>query len=208
MACEDKISYPVTVHKIPTANFYVRPLDSLVDKNMYVDKLNDFDNKSYLLSTKEIDNKDLQYYWDFVGDGVFVEDSFEPQYSYDVAGTFYPTLIAVDPIWGCRDSSVDTVVIKINPKCGIKYPNAFTPEAKADNKFTYGYSEGLVDKDYSLRIFNRWGQLLWETTSRYEKWDGTYKGAVCKQDVYVYHSTATCENGQVLKINGDVTLIK
>jgi len=207
-ACEDQITYPVTVHKIPTANFYVRPVDSLIDKNMYVDKLNDFDNKSYLDNIQQIDDKNLQYYWDFVGDGVFVEESFEPKYSYDVAGTFYPTLIAVDPIWGCRDSSTDTVIIKINPKCGIKYPNAFTPEAKVDNNFTYGYSEGIVDKDYSLRIFNRWGQLLWETTNRFEKWDGTYRGALCKQDVYVYHSTATCENGQVLKINGDVTLIK
>ena len=66
----------------------------------------------------------------------------------------------------------------------------------------------MVDKDYNLKIFNRWWQLLWETNSRSDKWDGTYKGDVCKQDVYVYHSTATCANGKVLKINGDVTLIK
>lgn len=208
MYCDDSIKYPVRIHKIPTANFYVRPVDSLIDKNIYVDKLVDFDNKSYLDSIQQIDYKNLQYYWDFVGDGVYVEETFEPKYSYDVTGIYYPTLIAVDTVWGCRNTHIDTLEVKINPKCGIKYPNAFTPEAKVDSKFTYGYSEGIVDKDYNLKIFNRWGQLLWETTNRYEKWDGTYRGALCKQDVYVYHSSATCENGQVLKINGDVTLIK
>jgi gliding motility-associated-like protein len=207
-ACTASLDYPVTVHKIPTAKFYARPLDSATVKDIYSSKEVDFDNRSYLYSPKEIDNKNLKYYWDFIGDGVFVQDVFEPQYSYDEKGTYMASLIAVDPIWGCRDIDTEKVVVVVNPHCSVKYPNAFTPEGKTDNKFTYGYSEGLVDKDYNLQIFNRWGQLLWETNNRTDKWDGTFKGAVCKQDVYVYHSTATCENGQVVKTNGDVTLIK
>jgi len=207
-ACTASLDYPVTVHKIPTAKFYARPLDSATVKDIYSNKEVDFDNRSYLYSPKEIDNKNLKYYWDFIGDGVFVQDVFEPQYSYDEKGIYMASLIAVDPIWGCRDIDTEKVVVVVNPHCSIKFPNAFTPEGKSDNKFTYGYSEGLVDKDYNLQIFNRWGQLLWETNNRTDKWDGTFKGEVCKQDVYVYHSTATCENGQVVKTNGDVTLIK
>jgi gliding motility-associated-like protein len=210
-ACPDVvIPYPVTIHKIPTANFVARPLDSATVKEIYSSKIVDFDNRSYTYHYTEIDNvnKNLLYYWDFVGDGVYVQDTYEPHYSYDEKGVYNTSLIAVDPAWGCRDTITKQVVVIENPNCAIKYPNAFTPEAKADNKFTYGYSEGLVDKDYNLKIFNRWGQLLWETNSRSDKWDGTYKGEVCKQDVYVFHSTATCENGKVLKTNGDVTLIK
>jgi len=210
-ACPDVvIPYPVTIHKIPTPNFYARPLDSATVKEIYSSKMVDFDNRSFTYNVNEIDNinKNLLYYWDFVGDGVYVQDTYEPQYSYDEKGVYNTSLIAVDPIWGCRDTITKQVPVIENPNCAIKYPNAFTPEAKSDNKFTYGYSEGLVDKDYNLKIFNRWGQLLWETNSRSDKWDGTYKGEVCKQDVYVFHSTATCENGKVIKTNGDVTLIK
>jgi len=208
--CSDQYKYPVTIHKVPTPNFVARPLDSVKVKEIYSNKLVDFDNRSYLYGPWQIDNasRNLQYYWDFVGDGVFVQNIYEPQYSYDEKGTYNVSLTAVDPAWGCRATITKPVVVIQNPNCGIKYPNAFTPESKSDNKFSYGYCEGIVDKDYNLKIFNRWGQLLWETNSRSEKWDGTYKGEVCKQDVYVFHSTATCENGSVIKTNGDVTLIK
>jgi len=209
-ACKGSLLYPVTIHKNPTPNFVVRPLDSVTVKQIYANKIVDYDNRTYIYNLSEIDNESRKYtyFWDFAGDGVYVEDQYEPHFSYDQKGTYYTSLIAVDPVWGCRDTITKPVVVVENPNCGLKYPNAFTPEAKSDNKFTYGYCEGIVDKDYNLKIFNRWGQLLWETNSRTDKWDGTYKGEVCKQDVYVYHSTATCENGQVLKINGDVTLIK
>ena len=206
--CRDSVYYPVTIHKLPTPDFYARSIDSVKDKQIYANHVVDYDNRSYLYSPLEIDQKALRYYWDFVGDGVYVEDKFEPKYSYDEKGVYPASLIAMDPVWGCRDTVIKQVVVVQNPHCAIKFPNAFTPEAKNDNGFSYGYSEGLVDKDYNLQIFNRWGQLLWETNSRTDKWDGTFKGEVCKQDVYVYHNTATCENGQVLKTNGDVTLIK
>ena len=209
-ACNASTLYPVTVHKIPTAKFYVRPVDSLTTKEIYSYKQVDFDNRSYLNDTlfQYKPDQKLNYFWDFIGDGVFVKDEIRPQYSYDEKGIYMAVLTAVDPVWGCRSSDTEQVVVVTNPHCAISFPNAFTPDAKSDNKFSYGYSEGLVDKGYNLQIFNRWGQLLWETNNRNEKWDGTFKGEACKQDVYVFHSTATCETGKVIKTNGDVTLIK
>ena len=49
------------------------------------------------------------------------------------------------------------------------------------SKFTYS----LV-YDYEFFVFDRWGELIFQTTNTDEGWDGTYKGEKCQQDVYVY----------------------
>jgi hypothetical protein len=209
IGCSDKDTiYPITIHKNPVAHFITRPLDSTNTKEIYPYKTVDFDNRSYLVYPTEINNKNLTYFWDFIGEGVFVENDFEPTYNYDEKGIYHASLVAVDPIWGCKDTAKRDIVIVPNPHCNFVFPNTFIPEAKSDNNFGYSYSEGLVDKDFSFKIYNRWGQLIWETNSRFDKWDGRFKGEVCKQDVYVYHVSATCENGKGISKNGDVTLLK
>ena len=90
----------------------------------------------------------------------------------------------------------------------MKFPNAFTPDELKDNSFLPGYIVGIKDNGYDLKIYNRCGQLLFETQEKTGSWNGFYNGQVCKQDVYVYHCKAVCENGRELFINGDVTIIK
>ncbi|MCI5055760.1 MAG: T9SS type B sorting domain-containing protein, partial [Flavobacteriales bacterium] len=45
---------------------------------------------------------------------------------------------------------------------------------------------GIIEEDFRLSIFNRWGDLIYTTTNLHAGWDGKYKGLMMKNDVYVY----------------------
>jgi gliding motility-associated-like protein len=59
-----------------------------------------------------------------------------------------------------------------------------------------------------MLIFNRWGQLVFQSTNPDVGWDGYYKGRLCAQDVYIYQITAEYENGRTVVRTGDVNLIR
>ena len=61
---------------------------------------------------------------------------------------------------------------------------------------------------FELLIFNRWGQLLFESRDQSTGWDGYYQGKLCEQDVYMYKLTVKLENGQDVVRTGDVNLIR
>lgn len=109
---------------------------------------------------------------------------------------------------GCYKS--DTVTIFIdnficdNPFVFI--PNAFTPNGDGDNDVLYVRS-AVVSK-VLLRIFNRWGEMVFETENQHEGWDGTYKGRDCDPDVYDYYLKVTCIDEQTKIIKGNVTLMR
>ena len=59
-----------------------------------------------------------------------------------------------------------------------------------------------------MLVFDRWGNLLFESTDPERGWNGTYKGALCPQDVYVYRITVKYNDGNEFTKTGDVTLIR
>jgi gliding motility-associated-like protein len=68
-------------------------------------------------------------------------------------------------------------------------PNAFTPDGDAFNQtFIPVFSSGCApyDKNYHLMIFNRWGELLFESYDYQVGWDGTYGGQLVQDGVYVW----------------------
>lgn len=196
-------SFNFTINMSPIANFEYTP-----EKEIYIGKRVQFINLSGPKVNGKLEESPLNFYWDFIGDKVFTSELIEPSYQYDDTGKYDVTLIAMDTISRCRTSVTKKVEVVPNMNCGLKFPNAFTPELIKDRIFLPGYIEGIQDKGYDLKIYNRWGQLLFETEYRNIGWDGIYKGDMCKQDVYVYQCKALCENGKELFINGDVTLIK
>lgn len=87
----------------------------------------------------------------------------------------------------------------------VYIPNAFTPGG-ANPVFLPVVS--YVDfNNYSLDIFNRWGQLLFNSTDTNVGWDGTHNNKLCKEDVYVYIVRFTTGDGQLMEKRGFVTLI-
>ena len=87
---------------------------------------------------------------------------------------------------GC-DSSVVLILDVFDP-IDIWVPNAFVPTSDENNIFYIFPSDEdvVIDK---FRIYNRWGAMVFETDDITQGWDGKYKGAVCKQGIYVYEVT-------------------
>lgn len=70
----------------------------------------------------------------------------------------------------------------------------------------FPYTKGV--SVYKLQIFNRWGELIFESNDLRQGWDGYYKGKLCQQDVYVWKVDMTFNNGKTFIKTGDVTLLR
>lgn len=93
------------------------------------------------------------------------------------------------------------------PKSTLYIPSAFTPNGDGIND-RFGV-KALNITQFNLKIFNRWGELIFETDEVTNLWDGTYKGeAITNTDVFVYTVTAKGPNGFILpEESGTVTLV-
>ncbi len=109
-------------------------------------------------------------------------DYVPAQHYYDNFGDFWVTQIVMGSN-GCPDTA--RVLIKILPEYLIWVPNAFTPFDK-DNLNDVFKPETFGVTEYTMYIFDRWGNLIFETNDVDQGWNGTYKGKPCQIDVYVY----------------------
>ncbi len=91
--------------------------------------------------------------------------------------------------------------------CNFGYPNAFTPnnDGKNDGYRIYTYGNML---HYNLNIFNRWGQLVFQTGNPKQAWDGTFGGEPCEVGTYFYYLSAQCLTGPKEYHQGDIELIR
>jgi len=95
--------------------------------------------------------------------------------------------------------------IEMRKYFSLYIPNTFTPNGDELNDVFQAVGGGL--SSFSMLIFNKWGQLLYETDDIKASWDGSYQGKLVQPDSYVYKISATgTERGQVHK-TGTVTLI-
>jgi gliding motility-associated-like protein len=101
-------------------------------------------------------------------------------------------------------SETDTLEIDNCPLLFV--PNAFTPNGNDLNE-TWG-ATGLGIREYQLYIFNRWGDMIYESEELLDWWDGTYKGNPCQQDVYVYKILYKGINDKQRQMVGTVTLVR
>ncbi|GAI88821.1 unnamed protein product, partial [marine sediment metagenome] len=132
----------------------------------------------------------VQYLWDF-GDNR-LSDEAEPVHYYLKAGEYNVKLT----VWS-REGCTDSVIIFdafADDGCQIVFPNAFTPNpngpgsgyyspGSTDNDVFYPRCRGVVE--YRLRIFNRFGKLIFESKDLNIGWDGYINGKLAKQDVYI-----------------------
>ncbi len=107
---------------------------------------------------------------------------------------------------GC--AAFDTVWVQKD--CYMDIPNVFTPNGDGTNDYFYPrqlLTRGVIA--FKMDIYNRWGQLIFETTSTDGRgWDGKYNNAPQPSDVYVYMIDATFKDGQIEHHQGNVTLLR
>jgi len=92
------------------------------------------------------------------------------------------------------------------PSSTLFAPSAFTPNG--DNLNDLFTPIGTYISEYKLIIFNRWGEILFETTECMAPWNGIYKGENCMEGVYKYLIYAKGADNKKYTLKGDVTLLK
>ena len=104
----------------------------------------------------------------------------------------------------------DTVLVQVYDfQCddpNLFVPNAFTPNGDGENDVLYVRGEAI--KEMVFRIYDRWGELIFESYERPFGWDGTYKGKMMNPDVYDYYLKVTCIDNVESIVKGNVTLIR
>jgi gliding motility-associated-like protein len=104
----------------------------------------------------------------------------------------------------------DTVIVRVfRTPCstgGVFLPNAFTPNG--DGKNDVLYVRGIRITEVFLAIYDRWGQLMFETKDIKKGWDGTYGGKLLDAGVFGYYLRAVCDAGEVVVKEGNITLLR
>lgn len=105
---------------------------------------------------------------------------------------------------GCK--AQDEVFVEVTKEYNIYIPNIFTPNFDGMNDMFLVYGTGI--SKIELIVFDRWGEKLFTSTDQLKGWDGTYKGQLSKNDVYVYLVNYTTIDGKKHTKSGHVSLLK
>lgn len=112
---------------------------------------------------------------------------------------------------GCTADAQVTIFVICN-NGNVFIPNSFSPNGDGVNDKFYPRGGG-INKIRTLRIYNRWGEMVFEgkdfdANDPAAGWDGTYKGQKLTSDVYVYTCEVVCQNNEILSLKGDVTILR
>lgn len=182
----DSTQNTILVHPKPTAGFTFAPLTPETNKPTQ------FFNQS---------TQAMRYLWDF-GDGRTSEEA-NPEHQYNRSGQYKVCLRAYNT-FNCSDVVCKMVTADVNPLADV--PTGFSPNGDGSNDILYvrGYSIQNLD----FKIFNRWGEKVFETQNQSVGWDGTYKGVPQEMEVYAYTLFVTFFDGTSFKKQGNVTLLR
>jgi gliding motility-associated-like protein len=87
-------------------------------------------------------------------------------------------------------------------------PNTFSPNNNGVNDVLLPFGRSWLSENYSFKIFNRWGQLVFQTKTISEGWDGKSKGDLCPNDTYFYIVQITDFYDTHHEFKGHITLLR
>lgn len=207
---DDKCSS--TVQKVQYINVYPIPVADFVSDPSYFTILAKPEFK--LINKSTIADDTLNYTWDFdlynvstLSENNKYSSEKNPLIKYN-ADTMSPCInLIVTSDYGCEDQITKCVVI--GKDILVFIPTAFTPNNKGVNETFWIQSRG--ETDINLKIYNRWGEQLFESNnpiSSEQGWDGTYRGKEAPQGVYVYLCELKGIDGKYYTFKGTITLLR
>jgi gliding motility-associated-like protein len=143
--------------------------------------------------------------WNF---GDLTSDTTQnPQHTYLDTG-YYDVQLVVTNIFGCTDTI--NKYVRVRPDFFFVIPNTFTPgDGNGLNDiFLPGTLVGAIDDNYNFFIFDRWGELIYEAHQLKEGWDGTYKGKLVQNGVYVWRIEVSDMEGTIHNYTGHVNVLR
>jgi gliding motility-associated-like protein len=99
----------------------------------------------------------------------------------------YPISLIVTTGEGCSDSI--TLEIQIVPDILLYVPNTFTPDNDEHNQNWFISVDGIDFENFYLVLYNRWGEVVWESRDPKTSWDGTYNGRIVPNGTYIWKIT-------------------
>jgi gliding motility-associated-like protein len=184
---KDSATFKVNVHPRPKASFTYNPNKIFVSDTVFF----------HYTGTGA--NKWVWYFGDRNSLGGQVTD---PQYSFNEKGDKIVTLVATNEA-GCTDTM--SYILHVGFYSKIFVPNVFTPNDDGNNDVFRAIGYNL--KTLHMKIFNRWGEQIYECDGLDRSWDGTYKGEKVIEGVYLYKIEAESLDGENYYLNGNVTVL-
>ncbi|HWY10577.1 MAG TPA: PKD domain-containing protein [Bacteroidia bacterium] len=185
--CKSSISKPVTVYPKPKAEYGMTNNPTLALETVY---FSDFSTPAGTISN---------WYWNF-GDSISANGQ-NPTHFYNNQGNYNVTLTIIDGN-GCRDSITKSIEVALLPLV----PTAFSPNKDGNNDYLF-VKGGPFEKMY-FRVYNNWGELIFETKDQKVGWDGTYQGIESPIGVYVWVLDVDMYNNKSVRKTGDVTILR
>jgi len=103
--------------------------------------------------------------------------------------------------------TVDTLLVILSNTASVVVPNAWSPNGDGHNDYLYPLTINIAQLRY-FRVFNRWGQKVFETNIIGKGWDGIFNGRPQAADVYTWALEAVSADGYIYKLTGHAALLR
>jgi gliding motility-associated-like protein len=131
--------------------------------------------------------------------------------STDASVTVAATGTYVVTVTGCNTVTASADITFEPCECNVVLPTAFSPNSDGVNDRFAPIYDCVEVTSMQMRVYNRWGEKVFETTDIFGSWDGTYKGKPQPMETYAYYlNVETVENSNPKSINlaGNVTIVR
>ncbi len=171
------------------------------DKTIRIDNI---DSRFFLEDTVSFETTGTAPYFSwFPEEGLSCYDCPRP--------TIYPTetrkyFVTNFDDYGCQ--AYDSLIVYVEESYFAGIPNIFSPNGDDNNDILWVRGNGIATEGFSLRIWNRYGEMVFDSYSQNNGWDGTYKSAPAPAGSYKYYVKVTFLDGTVEELTGNVTLLR
>jgi len=181
----------INVYRKPDAKFLANPdLVSIINPTIQLDNYSNWAS-NYIWSFDNGDSSDIE----------------NPVYTFNNIGYYNVQLVAIS-----ENGCVDTVyhMVKVEDIFTLYVPTAFSPNGDGINDSFYVTGNGSDLDAFNLRVYDRWGEIIWETDDFFEKWDGRVKGKTELAQIGTYKWMVVCRDfkGVEYTKTGNVTIIR
>lgn len=195
LGCQASITYTVTEPPAVVAEFDHVPVPANID--------------APTVTFYNLSENATAYIWDIAGLMTTSEPQLQFTFSDKYPGVYPVCLIAID-MHGCADTVCHDVVI--DDVLATYVPNAFTPDGDGINDQWWMTSNIPDMANFQLLVFDRWGQVVFETKDPNVRWNGTHMnggGEIMKEDLYAFRITyQIISTGGSRELMGHVSLLK
>ncbi|MDF2187614.1 PKD domain-containing protein [Paraflavitalea sp. CAU 1676] len=191
-----------TCNKVSTTSVTIKVYDKPTAEFSFSPTVPEVNKPTTFTNLSSIDVVESRWYWGD-GDSTITQGRPTVNHQYNATDTYAAGLVVINQD-GCTDTIYHDISALIDPLLDV--PNAFTPGR--GNRSSIVKVVGFGIDQMTWRIFNRWGQKVFETSNWKTGWDGNFQGKLQPMDVYTYTLDVVFVDGKKLRRTGDITLIR